>query len=90
MTTDNILVVTMGYYGRGSTVEEAAVRCHKAGSPLAYKAVVIIVNTEIKFIDAMSVGYPKVTAKDGVFITEEGHPLFRTEFTVKRLSAIMP
>ena len=76
---NNCLVVTLGYYGRGNTVKEAAENCRKAGSPLTLSACVIIANCEVQFVDPMSVSYNKAN--------EDG--LFTVDFKVKKLSALL-
>lgn len=76
---NHILVVTLGYYGLGRTVREAAENCKKAGSPLSYKAVVTIANCPIKFRPPFYIEYHN----DGSFMGKSD------EFTVRTLGALI-
>lgn len=74
----NILVVALGYFGRGSTVEEAARNCLKAGAVKTDCVSVIIASNEIEFVDAFTVAYPK------------GEPGFQTTFFVRSIGSLIP
>lgn len=87
--TNNFLVVTLGYYGRGSTATEAAQNCHKAGSPKTYQGCLIVTNTEINFVDAMFVEYSKATTANGMTLNENGDRVYRYEIPFKKLSALL-
>ncbi len=76
-TTGNVLVVTMGYFGRGDTVKEAAQKCHEAGSPRTLPASVIVADKPVRFVDALHVGYPA------------GVPTFQTDFKARTLGALL-
>jgi hypothetical protein len=74
---NNVLVITLGYFGSGLSVKEAAQNCLKAGSPRTLKACVVVASKPVRFVDALFVEYP------------EGTPDFVTEFTVSKLSALL-
>ena len=61
----NILLIALGYYGRGSTVTEAYTNIKKAGCPSDSVVVMQVGSTELKFIDMMTV---------------EGHVAFAMKF----------
>lgn len=51
----NILIVCLGYYGRGTTIAEAYDNVKKAGAASNQSAVLMIGKTELNFIDIMHV-----------------------------------
>ena len=73
----NCLVVALGYFGRGSSVKEAATNCHKAGAGKRDCCCVVITDVELEFIDAFTVGYPN------------GTPTFQTDFHVNQLGSLL-
>lgn len=74
---NNILVVTLGCYGTGRTIGEAAANCHKAGASKLQPAEVLICDKPVKFKSALMVEYP------------DGAPNFQTQFSVRTLGAIL-
>ena len=73
----NILVIALGYFGRGSSVKEAAQNCLKAGARKTDAVTVVIANCEMTFISIYNIEYEK---SEGLFITN---------FVCKKLSSIL-
>lgn len=55
--TNNVLVVVLGAWGRGSSVSEAAANCLKAGGRKTDKGYVTIANCPVSFAGAGGVDY---------------------------------